>query len=217
MVPLPTRMVGVQTHPSSGKEAPDRRALHSVARRGRAGRVGLGFRGEVERVVDRPVRQLRRDRDGTGDAIAGLPAETGRGPAAVVEDEPHLGQDAERLGRRLDRRGGGRGHRRQLSSQPVSDATRFEIGSKVRCTDGVCGKLLSVVVDPLARAVTHIVVEPEHRWGLGRLVPLDQVASTDGRHDEVSLRCTLAEFERFDERRADRVHHLGRRRVRLRR
>jgi len=80
----------------------------------------------------------------------------------------------------------------------VSDATRFEIGSKVRCTDGVCGKLLSVVVDPLARAVTHIVVEPEHRWGLGRLVPLDQVGSTDGRHDEVTLRCTLAEFERFD-------------------
>jgi PRC-barrel domain protein len=41
-------------------------------------------------------------------------------------------------------------------------------------------------------------VEPEHRWGLGRLVPLGQVASTDGRRDEVSLRCTLAEFERFD-------------------
>jgi hypothetical protein len=80
----------------------------------------------------------------------------------------------------------------------VSDATRFEIGSKVRCTDGVCGKLLSVVVDPLARAVTHIVVEPEHRWGLGRLVPLAQVASTDGPKDEVTLRCSLADFERFE-------------------
>jgi sporulation protein YlmC with PRC-barrel domain len=77
----------------------------------------------------------------------------------------------------------------------VSDATRFEIGSKVRCTDGACGKLLSVVVDPVARSVTHIVVEPEHRWGLGRLVPLDQVASTDG---GVALRCTLADFERFE-------------------
>jgi hypothetical protein len=80
----------------------------------------------------------------------------------------------------------------------VSDATRFEIGSKVRCTDGVCGKLLSVVVDPIARAVTHIVVEPEHRWGLGRLIPLAQVESTDGPHDQVTLRCTLADFERFE-------------------
>ena len=77
----------------------------------------------------------------------------------------------------------------------MSDVTRFEIGATVRCSDGVCGKLLSVVVDPVARVVTHIVVEPEHRWGLGRLIPLDQVASTNG---DVHLRCTLAEFERYE-------------------
>jgi sporulation protein YlmC with PRC-barrel domain len=80
----------------------------------------------------------------------------------------------------------------------VSDATTFEIGAKVRCTDGVCGKLLSVVIDPLARAVTHIVVEPEHRWGLGRLVPLDQLASAQGAAGELQLRCTLEEFERYE-------------------
>ena len=78
----------------------------------------------------------------------------------------------------------------------MSDATRFEIGVKVRCTDGVCGKLLSVVVDPVARAVTHIVVEPEHRWGLGKLVPLDQVTGSAG--GDVTLRCSLADFDRFD-------------------
>ncbi len=80
----------------------------------------------------------------------------------------------------------------------MSDATTFEIGAKVRCTDGVCGKLLSVVVDPIARAVTHIVVEPEHRWGLGRLIPLDQVASTRDGGGDVLLSCTLEEFERFE-------------------
>jgi sporulation protein YlmC with PRC-barrel domain len=80
----------------------------------------------------------------------------------------------------------------------VSETTKFEIGSKVRCTDGVCGKLVSVVVDPVARAVTHIVVEPEHRWGLGRLIPLDQVESTDGADKAIHLRCTLEEFERYE-------------------
>jgi hypothetical protein len=77
----------------------------------------------------------------------------------------------------------------------VSDVTKFEIGATVRCSDGVCGKLLSAVVDPVGRVVTHIVVEPEHRWGLGRLIPLSEVASTDG---DVQLRCTLAEFERYE-------------------
>lgn len=77
----------------------------------------------------------------------------------------------------------------------MSEVTRFEIGATVRCSDGVCGKLLSAVVDPVARVATHIVVEPEHRWGLGRLIPLDQVAGTNG---DVQLRCTLAEFERYE-------------------
>ncbi len=80
----------------------------------------------------------------------------------------------------------------------MSDATRFEIGAKVRCTDGECGKLLSVVVDPIARAVTHIVVEPEHRWGLGRLIPLDQVGGGDSASGELQLRCTREEFERYE-------------------
>jgi sporulation protein YlmC with PRC-barrel domain len=51
-----------------------------------------------------------------------------------------------------------------------------------------------VVVDPVARSVTHLVVEPEHRSGLGRLVPLALVdAEADG--DGVHLRCTSGEFE----------------------
>ncbi|HEX4016210.1 MAG TPA: PRC-barrel domain-containing protein [Frankiaceae bacterium] len=80
----------------------------------------------------------------------------------------------------------------------MSEVTKFEIGAKVRCSDGACGKLLSVVVDPVARVVTHIVVEPEHRWGLGRLIPLKDVAGTDGAANVVQLRCTLAEFDRYE-------------------
>jgi sporulation protein YlmC with PRC-barrel domain len=70
--------------------------------------------------------------------------------------------------------------------------TPFRIGADARCADGVCGKVIRVVVDPVARAVTHLVVEPKHRPGLGRLVPLDLVGAATPQ--EVRLRCTLAEF-----------------------
>jgi sporulation protein YlmC with PRC-barrel domain len=77
-------------------------------------------------------------------------------------------------------------------TMPASEP--FTIGSTVSCTDGPCGILTQVVVDPVARNVTHLVVEPEHRSGLGRLVPLALVdADADG--DGVQLRCTSADFD----------------------
>lgn len=73
--------------------------------------------------------------------------------------------------------------------------TTFIIGTEVHCTDGVCGELSRVVVDPLASAVTHLVVEPKHRHGLGRFVPLSLVEGGTG---DTRLTCTLAEFEKLD-------------------
>jgi sporulation protein YlmC with PRC-barrel domain len=71
--------------------------------------------------------------------------------------------------------------------------TPFMIGADASCTDGACGKVIRVVVDPVARAVTHLLVQPRHWPGLGRLVPLDLVdAATPS---EVRLRCTRAEFD----------------------
>jgi sporulation protein YlmC with PRC-barrel domain len=52
-----------------------------------------------------------------------------------------------------------------------------------------------VIVDPVAEAVTHLVVEPKHRRDPGRLVPLDLVDATAG---QIRLRCTTAEFEKLD-------------------
>ncbi len=77
----------------------------------------------------------------------------------------------------------------------MAETTPFTIGAEASCTDGVCGEVSRVVVDPVARAVTHLVVEPKHRQGLGRLVPLDLVDATTG---GIRLRCTLAEFEKLD-------------------
>jgi sporulation protein YlmC with PRC-barrel domain len=74
----------------------------------------------------------------------------------------------------------------------MDGTTSLMIGAGASCTDGACGEVSRVVVDPVARAVTHVVVEPAGRQGLGRLVPLDMVDATGG---DVQIRCTLAEFE----------------------
>jgi hypothetical protein len=77
----------------------------------------------------------------------------------------------------------------------VSESTEFIIGSSVSCSDGPCGELTRVVVDPAARTVTHLVVEPPHR-GTSRLVPVRLAgAGTTG----IQLRCTMPQFEGLQE------------------
>ncbi len=66
------------------------------------------------------------------------------------------------------------------------------IGAEARCSEGLCGQVRRVVIDPATRDVTDLVVEPKHRQGLGRLVPLDLVDVSTG---EVRLRCTATEFD----------------------
>jgi PRC-barrel domain protein len=75
-------------------------------------------------------------------------------------------------------------------------STEFTIGSKVVCGGGACGELRRVVVDPIARALTHLVVEAPHQQGSGRLVPIALVESTG---KEIRLRCTMSEFDALDE------------------
>jgi hypothetical protein len=52
----------------------------------------------------------------------------------------------------------------------MAGTTPLTIGADASCTDGVCGKVISLVVDPRARTVTHLVVND--RQFHGRLVPL---------------------------------------------
>ena len=77
----------------------------------------------------------------------------------------------------------------------MAETTPVTIGANASCTDGVCGKVTCVVVDPVARAVTHLVIEPKHRYDPGRLVPLDLIDAATG---QVRLRCTLADFKKLD-------------------
>lgn len=82
----------------------------------------------------------------------------------------------------------------------MPEAQLFRLGADVRCADGDCGKIRSLVIDPDNDAVTHLVVEPAHRQGLGKLVPL-RLADAGIAHaaeGEVRLRCTMAEFGQLD-------------------
>jgi hypothetical protein len=69
------------------------------------------------------------------------------------------------------------------------------IGGAAACTDGFPGELKGLVVDPRARAVTHLVIEPEHAQGLARLVPLDHADATA---EPIRLGYTEVEFKDLD-------------------
>jgi hypothetical protein len=69
------------------------------------------------------------------------------------------------------------------------------IGAAAACTDGFRGELKGLVVEPRARAVTHLVIEPEHAQGLARLVPLDHA---DAMAEPIRLGYTEAEFKDLD-------------------
>jgi sporulation protein YlmC with PRC-barrel domain len=77
----------------------------------------------------------------------------------------------------------------------MTETAQFMIGAEASCSDGACGEVSRVIVDPVAEAVTHLVVEPKHGRDPGRLVPLSLVDATAG---EIRLRCTTAEFDKLD-------------------
>jgi sporulation protein YlmC with PRC-barrel domain len=74
--------------------------------------------------------------------------------------------------------------------------TRLELGKAVRCTDGVVGELGDVVIDPVGKRVTHLVVRPHHGSGDARLVPVELAGGGD-EGGEISLRCTKEDVERL--------------------
>jgi sporulation protein YlmC with PRC-barrel domain len=68
----------------------------------------------------------------------------------------------------------------------------FRIGTDASCTDGACGHVSRIIVNPVTREVTHLAVDPRHQRGPGRLVPVDLVDAATG---QIRLPCALAEFQ----------------------
>ena len=75
---------------------------------------------------------------------------------------------------------------------------RLEIGKRVNCTDGVYGELADIVIDPLEKRVTHLVVQPEQRYGERRLAPIQLAKGRDDEQHEIELECTLDKAQGFE-------------------
>jgi sporulation protein YlmC with PRC-barrel domain len=84
--------------------------------------------------------------------------------------------------------------------------TTFAIGASASCTDGDCGEVIRVVVNPVGQAITHLVVGPKHEHGhhIDRLVPVDLATVTP---DGIRLSCTKAEFDKLDP--AEETHFVA--------
>jgi sporulation protein YlmC with PRC-barrel domain len=74
----------------------------------------------------------------------------------------------------------------------MAEETEFAMGATASCVDGPGGRVSRVIIDPATETVTHLVIEPKHRFGVGRLVPLDLVDTAAA--GDIRLRCTVEEF-----------------------
>ena len=82
--------------------------------------------------------------------------------------------------------------RRDGWGNAMAEETEFAMGATASCVDGPGGRVSRVIIDPATETVTHLVIEPKHRFGLGRLVPLDLVDTAAA--GDIRLRCTVEEF-----------------------
>jgi sporulation protein YlmC with PRC-barrel domain len=70
---------------------------------------------------------------------------------------------------------------------------RLELGRRVRSSDDVVvGELADVIIDPVKRRLTHLVVKPHHGHGESRLVSIE-AAEADDTAGEIVLSCSEAE------------------------
>jgi uncharacterized membrane protein len=71
--------------------------------------------------------------------------------------------------------------------------TNIPINAKVECADGRCGKSVTVIVNPVALKVTHVVVQDRaFPHSVQRLVPIEQVV--EATPDLIRLSCTIEEL-----------------------
>ena len=77
----------------------------------------------------------------------------------------------------------------------MAQREQFVIGAKASCSDGSCGELRQLIIDPATEAVTHLVIKSGLGWKGERLVSVELVDSTAG---GIQLRCTRDEFEQLE-------------------
>jgi hypothetical protein len=81
----------------------------------------------------------------------------------------------------------------------MANTMEIRLGAEVLDDDGPYGKTIRAVVDTAGLIVTHLVVEPTHRSGLGRLVPIHLLSSVDGQLRIHGGDAAFSEFELAEE------------------
>jgi hypothetical protein len=74
---------------------------------------------------------------------------------------------------------------------------KIELDIPVSCRDGAFGRLEDVVIDPKARRLTHLVVQPEDHSDRARLVAIE-AARDDQESETLALERTVADLEQTD-------------------
>ena len=68
--------------------------------------------------------------------------------------------------------------------------------AQVECTDGVCGRSVYVLINPVIEKVTHLVLREDASPNTEYIVPVEAVSATIA--DTIQLRCSKAELEKMD-------------------
>lgn len=67
--------------------------------------------------------------------------------------------------------------------------------AEVECTDGVCGQSVYVLINPVVKQVTHLVVRETAAPHTEYIVPIDHISATIA--DRIQLRCSKADLEKM--------------------
>jgi sporulation protein YlmC with PRC-barrel domain len=78
----------------------------------------------------------------------------------------------------------------------MMEAMDIPINAEVHCTDGLCGHSTYVVLNPITREMTHLVVKEHNFPNTEFLVPVKRV--TESTPHAIHLSCTRAELNEMD-------------------
>ena len=68
--------------------------------------------------------------------------------------------------------------------------------AQVECTDGVCGRSVYVLINPVIEKVTHLVVREDSSPNTQYIVPVEAISATIV--DTIQLRYSKAELKKMD-------------------
>jgi hypothetical protein len=84
-----------------------------------------------------------------------------------------------------------------MSDQSVNiEDIQIPVGAEVSCTDGLCGKLTYVLINPVTEKGTHLVVKQTTAHHPECMVPVELVAAMS--NDMIQLKCTRDQLQHMD-------------------